>query len=416
MSSTIVARHSVFPFLALAFFSASPDAAAQNLPTPIELAPTTPGSILYGTYVLVGGGIALGGATLEATGGGANAGAAYVYTRTGNGWSAPQRLIASDGAANDFFGGWAEITGDKLLISAFGHGPAAGPKPGAVYLFTRSGGVWSQADKLTPPVAVAGASYGQRMALNEQFLLINGREPTSQRIVHVLEPSGGSYVQTGALTPAGGGDFASHIALWQRTAVVGAAGASNANGIATGAAYVFDRSGSSFTQTIKLTAADGALGDNFGFSVSIWGERIVVGAHQDDEGAMSNRGAAYVFESTGANWTQAAKLQAPDGVGDDQFGKDVRICGDRILIGAPGRDEGGNSNQGAIYRFERAAAGGWIFGEKHTLATPGQSNAGFGDHLSVDAQHAIVGAPFMNRAFGFVGGCNVQQVHRNGFE
>lgn len=389
--------------------------AAQALPTAVELAPTTPGSILFGTYVMVSGGIALGGATFETTSGGSAAGAAYVYARSGNGWSAPQRLTASDGAANDFFGGWAELSNDKLVVSAFGHGPAAGPKPGAVYIFTRSGSSWTQSGKLVPPVVVAGASYGQRMAMNDQFLLINGREPSSQRIVHVLEPSGSSFAQTGTLTPVGGGDFASHIALWQRTAVVGAAGATNAGGVATGAAYVFDRVGSAFAQTIKLNPGDGAASDSFGFSVAIWGDRIVVGAYLDDEGAQTDRGAAFVFEKGVGGWSQVAKLQAPDGVGGDHFGKDVRICGDRILIGAPQRDEGGNANQGAIYRFDRVGTT-WTFGEKRTLPAPGLSNAYFGDHLAVDAQHAVVGAPFMNRAFGFVGGCNVQDVHRNGFE
>lgn len=408
----------VLRFRLLSLFVASAACAsahAQSLPTAVELAPTTTGSILFGTYVMVSGGVALGGATFETTGGGAAAGAAYVYTRSGTGWSAPQRLTASDGAATDYFGGWAELANDKLLISAFGHGPAAGPKPGAVYVFTRSGSNWTQSAKLVPPVAVAGANYGQRMAMNDQYLLISGRDANSQRMVHVLEPSGNSFAQTGTITPVGGGDFASHLSLWQRTAVVGAASATNASGVATGAAYVYDRSGNAFAQTIKLTASDGAASDGFGFSVSIWGERLVVGAYLDDEGAMSDRGAAYVYEKEAGGWTQVAKLQAPDGVGGDVFGKDVRICGDRILVGAPQRDEGGNANQGAIYRFDRIA-GTWTFGEKRTLAAPGMSNALFGDHLSVDAQHAVAGAPFINRAYGFVGGCNVQDVHRNGFE
>jgi len=391
------------------------DAYAQALPSAVELAPTSPSTGLFGTSVMVTGGTAVVGATFEAANGGLGSGAAYVYARSGTGWAPPQRLTASDGSSNDFFGGWAELVGNQLLISAFGHGPAAGPKPGAVYIFQRNGGSWVESGKLVPPVAVAGASYGQRMALNERFLLVNGQDLGGQRIVHVLEPSANSWVQTSTITNPGDGNFGSHIALWQGTAVVGANTASNGGGVASGAAWVFDRAGSSFAQTIKLTASDGAFNDSFGYAVSIWGERVVVGAHLDNEGAQTDRGAVYVFEKGASGWAQVAKLQAPDGVGVDEFGKDVRICGDRIIVGAPRRDEGGNVDQGAIYRFDRIGSV-WTFGEKRTLAPPGRSNAFFGDHLSVDAEHLVAGAPFINSAFGFVGGCNVQAIYRNGFE
>ena len=389
---------------------------AQNLPTAAELAPADGRTgMLLGTAVSISGSTAVAGASFDANGTFTGAGAVYVYTRNGSTWTQQQRVLANDPGLNDNLGAYVEVYGDRLYASAIGNGPAAGPKPGAVYVFQRSGNSWSQIDKLVPAVAVANANYGQRMALNDEFLLLSGRNASSQRIVHVLEPVAGQWQQTSTITPAGGGDFASHLSLYRRTLVVGAAGGTNPGGVASGAVYVFDRVGNAFAQTIKLNASDGAVNDAFGFSASIWGSRLVVGAYHDDIGAQADQGSAYVYELGPAGWTEVIRLNAPDGLAGDEFGKDVRICGDRILVGAPRRDEGANLDQGAIYRFDRIG-GVWTFGEKRTLAPPGRSNSYFGDHLSVDAQNLLVGAPFMDRAFAFAGGCAVDDILREGFE
>ena len=84
----------------------------------------------------------------------------------------------------------------------------------------------------------------------------------------------------------------------------------------------------------------------------------------------------------------------------------MRVCGNRIIVGAPKRSEGGNSAQGAIYVYDRVG-GSWTFAEKATLAPPVRSNFNYGDHLRVDPRNLVVGAPFMGRAFAFSGGCHV---------
>ena len=120
------------------------------------------------------------------------------------------------------------------------------------------------------------------------------------------------------------------------------------NGSTSGSAYVFTRVtagdlASGWTQVAKLTADDGAANDYFGYSVSIDGDTMVIGAHGDDDRG-SNSGSAYVFTRVTAGdltsgWTQVAKLTADDGAADDRFGYSVSIDGDTVVIGAYADDD-----------------------------------------------------------------------------
>ena len=118
------------------------------------------------------------------------------------------------------------------------------------------------------------------------------------------------------------------------TAVVGAYLNDDA-GTDSGSAYVFVRNGTSWTQQAKLTASDAAAGDQFGFAVSISGDTAVVGAFGNDD-AGSNSGSAYVFVRSGTSWTQQAKLTASDAAAGDGFGVPVSISGDTAVVGAAG--------------------------------------------------------------------------------
>ena len=122
-----------------------------------------------------------------------------------------------------------------------------------------------------------------------------------------------------------------------------------------GSAYIFVRSGTSWTQQAKLVASDGATNDQFGCSVSISadGAYAVIGARYDDVGANSDQGSAYIFVRSDTSWTQQAKLVASDGVAGDFFGCSVAISADGAyaVIGAYYDDVGANTNQGSAYIF-----------------------------------------------------------------
>ncbi len=167
------------------------------------------------------------------------------------------KLTASDAAAGDVFGFSVALSGDTALVGAVGDDDA-GSFSGSAYVFVRSGTSWIQQAKLTASDA----------ASNDIF--------------------GGS------------------VALIGDTALVGAAGDDDAGSV-SGSAYVFVRSGTTWTEQAKLTASDAAAGDRFGIAVALNGSTALVVAPNDDDAAFSS-GSAYVFVRSGTTWSQQAKL------------------------------------------------------------------------------------------------------------
>ena len=133
--------------------------------------------------------------------------------------------------------------------------------------------------------------------------------------------------------------------------MVGACGDDVGANADQGSAYVFTRSGTTWSQQAKLTAADGAAGDWFGYSVAVSGDTAVVGAAGDDVGANADQGSAYVFARSGTTWTQQAQLTAADGAAGDCFGRSVAVSGDTAVVGASDDDVGANTDQGSAYVF-----------------------------------------------------------------
>ena len=150
------------------------------------------------------------------------------------------------------------------------------------------------------------------------------------------------------------------------------------------------------TQTAKLTASDGAADDDFGDSVSISGNTVVVGAADATVGANSGQGAAYVFTEPGSGWanmTQTAKLTASDGAAGDDFGFSVSISGNTVVVGAPNATVGGNAGQGAAYVFTEPGSG-WANMTQTAKLTASDGAAGddFGYSVSISGNTVVVGA------------------------
>ncbi len=184
--------------------------------------------------------------------------------------------------------------------------------------------------------------------------------------------------------------FGSSVSVRGRTALVGAEWDDD-NGGDSGSAYVYVRSGSTWTEQAKLTASDGAAADYFGRSVSVSGETTVVGA------PGSLRGSAYVFVRSGSppgsTWSQQAKLTASDGAADDRFGRSVSVSGDTAVVGAVFDNDNG-SESGSAYVFVRSGSPpGSTWSEQAKLtASDGAADDSFGFSVSVDADTAVVGA------------------------
>jgi hypothetical protein len=154
-------------------------------------------------------------------------------------------------------------------------------------------------------------------------------------------------------TPRGvGAQFGNAVATSGNTMVIGARHDSTTASQA-GAALVYVRNGTNWTQQAKLLANDGALGDKFGYSVAVSDNTIIIGAYNDD-GAFADTGSAYVFIRSGTTWTQQQKLTAGDGTASDEFGNAVAIEGDVVAVGAHFADLPGNAASGSVYLFQRS--------------------------------------------------------------
>ncbi|PYT01840.1 MAG: hypothetical protein DMF63_03110 [Acidobacteria bacterium] len=192
-------------------------------------------------------------------------------------------------------------------------------------------------------------------------------------------------------TPRGvGAQFGNAVALSGNTMVVGAR-FDGTTASQAGAAYVYVLTGGTWTQQTVLLAPDGAVADKFGYSVAISENTIVVGAYNDDS-PLSNAGSAYVFVRSGTTWTFQQKLTASDAAADDQFGVAVAVSGPTIFVGANFSDQPSNSDAGAVYRYTQS---GTVWSQVQKLIPAGGVILGdhFGEALAVSGSKLVVGSP-----------------------
>jgi len=290
----------------------------------------------FGVSVSLSGNTALIGADYDDDNG-KNSGSVYVFTRSGNSWTEQAKILASDGAAGDYFGHSVCLSSDTAIIGAYGDNDGRGPLSGSAYVFTRSGSTWTEQAKLLPSDGKEWDRFGDSVSINGNIALV-------------------------------GADWAD----WDYP-----------YGHAAGSVYVFTRSGSTWTQQAKLQASDGVEFAHFGKSVSLSGDTVLIGAYGDDDNGDFS-GSAYVFTRTGSTWTQQAKLLASDGTGSEGFGKSVSLSGDTALIGAF------EDNSGSAYVFTRSGGSTWT--EQAKLQASDAAANGFGWSVSLSGDTALIGA------------------------
>lgn len=328
-----------------------------------------------------------------------NAGAAHLYTRDALGRWAPQAILAAaDGAAFDWFGFSVSIDGDAAAVgSIFADGQR--DDAGAAYVFRRDAqGQWSQEAKLVAPQGEQDDRFGHSVALRGDTLIVGAPQaagPAYQSgvaFVYTRDP-GGAWQLRQRITASDGEAydlFASCVALEGDVLVIGSPQDGDL-GYASGAAYVFGRSGGDFVEEAKLRADRGREGDFFAASVDLSGARLLIGAPSDDFRGL-NAGAAFVFERTGpGEWVQRARLTGVDTEANDQFGIAVSLDGDVALIGAYWVGDLG-SNSGAAYLFEADAHGAWSQKQKLT-AVDGATGDWFGRSAALRGTACIIGSP-----------------------
>jgi len=298
-----------------------------------------------------------------------DSGAAYVFERGlggPNNWGEIKKLTAGDAAQGDHFGASVAISGDTVAVGAY-FDSDVGLMSGSAYVFARDhGGTgnWGEVKKLTASDAAMGDLFGATVAISGSTMVVGavGNEDVgdSSGTAYVFERDAGGLENWGEvkiLTPNSGSsndDFGQSVSISGDTVVVGASSDNDA-GPHAGAAYVFERhhgATDNWGQVSKLVGDDTAYQDGLGHSVAICGGTLVAGAPYNDRVRL-NSGSAYMFERDfggSGKWGEMWRPIASDAASTDEFGISVAISGDTVVVGAHS-DDGAGSSSGSAYVF-----------------------------------------------------------------
>lgn len=338
------------------------------------------------------------------------AGSVYVFSRVGGAWTQQAKIDAPAAMTSGARFGYAvALASDRLVVGA----PLAGT--GHAFVYSRVGAAWSLEQALVAPGVATGEQLGVAVATDGTTTVVGARyEDDGARpggAAHVFVRSGTTWTHQQRLhgsDQAAGDDFGSAVAVDGTTAVVGAI-FHTSPGFA-GAAYVFTRSGATWSQQAKLVASDAAPLDQFARSLALDGDLVVVGAPQNQI-TLFNEGAAYVFTRSGGTWSQTTRLVGATPVANDQLGYSVALFGEVVALGAR-FDDTRATDAGAVAFFERTSAG-WLTRAERT-APDGAAGDRFGDSVALSADTLVVGAPFTDDAAANVGSAYVISVARTG--
>ncbi|MEE4147037.1 MAG: cadherin-like beta sandwich domain-containing protein, partial [Halieaceae bacterium] len=353
------------------------------------------------------------------------AGAVYVFVHDGTTWSQQAYIKASNTASGDRFGVSVALSGNTLAVGAPGETSAAtgiggdqsdndSPDAGAVYVFTRTGTDWSQQAYLKPSNTLAfygGSRFGMSVALSGDTLAagalgdrsaatgVNGNDSDTSApgsgAVFVFVRNGTDWSQQAyikASNPGISDQFGWDSALDGNTLVVGAPtedsaatgidGDGNDNSAEfSGAAYVFVRNGTDWSQQAYIKASNASANSRFGLKVAVSGDTLAVG--------VTDRAAVYVFVRNGGTWSEQALI--PASAGANGFGASVAVQGDKLAVGANGAFNNTTGvSSGTVYLYQRSGTD-WVEQAQLNAAIAGQGD-GFGTSVALSDSWIAIGA------------------------
>ena len=279
-----------------------------------------------------------------------------IFKREGTNWVQQDRLSYSNGSSTYYTGPSVSISGDYIIAGA------KYSRPGATYIFKNNGGNWTQQFEFNINTSVIHDYFGSSVAICEDYAISSmGQTDTggtaSLGSAYIFKREGTVWSQQAQLaSPNGswGNSFGYSASICRDFALVGA-NEDNENGEYSGSAYIFRHEGTNWIQQAKLLASGGSSGDRFGSSVSISGNYAVIGSPKDDDDiGGSDCGSVYIFKNDGVSWIQQKRLTALDSDVFNNFGNSVSIGDDYIIIGAEGdNDNGHNSGSAYIFRLDK---------------------------------------------------------------
>jgi hypothetical protein len=349
------------------------------------------------------------------------AGSVYIFGEPSAGWKQQQKLVASDRAAGDYFGYAVAISGQYAFVGAMwededANGLNTVENAGSVYVFENQNGTWNQVQKIVASDRMENDYFGRSIAVSGDFMVIGaygvdvdeqGANPLNGAgAVYVFRRTNNSWVEMQKVVASDRSKtdrFGEVVEIDEDYFIVGAP-SKDVLGTTTkydvGAAYIFQRQMNSWVEVNKLMASDADADDEFGRSVEIYQGYVAVGAPEEDENSQGEdtknaSGSIYIFEENNGNWTETQKVVASDRSADDNFGISVALNKDQLFVGAHQDKEDANGENpmtraGSMYVFSKVN-GNWKE-EQKLCARDREQNAQFGCSIAASENVVLVGA------------------------
>src|SRR6056300_580002 len=314
-----------------------------------------------------------------------------VFEKNNGTWSYLTSITGDNTESSDNFGWKIGACENYLIVGAYTEDTGGG-NTGAAYVFKRTGATWTQQEMLKAPSPASGTGYGDNdLAINGDYAFVGASGDGTGGEVFVYKRSGTSWNHHQTLVSSdisSSDDFGEGLDLSGNYLVVGAPG-ENSN---YGALYIFKNIGGTWTQQQKLVSTvSGNMGRNARLSID--GDYIVTGGHQDGSDGLSNSGAVYIFKKDEGveAWTQQATLRAPTPIANGYFGSKTRIKGKTVIVGQPNDGDNG-TNAGAVYIYQRSGTT-WSFIKKF-YSSDIDTGDQFGTSVSISENDVFVSAMY----------------------
>lgn len=313
----------------------------------------------------------------------------YVFVRENGGWIEEARITSDEPS----FGNALAICGDTALIGAFA-ADENGDASGSAFVYVRKNGQWTQEAKLTASDGGAEDIFGFSVSLDGDTALIGAAAADGHGAAYIFERSGNQWTETERLVandPGQADFFGVSVSIEGNLALIGSPWDRNFNGAAAGSAYVFEKGLTGWNQIEKVIPNNWLASIDFGFNVSLSGDTLLI-ASSPEIGNDIDIIDAYVFERENDSWNQKARL-VPSLPSDQltfvlQLNRRIALSGDCAVISSSSNDD----NQGVAFLF-RKGSNGW-FEETIIRSSDGEAVDSFGECVALDGSTVLVGAPF----------------------
>lgn len=355
----------------------------------------------YGASVSVSGNFAIVGSLNDYYGGGPF-GAAFIYQLIGDKWTLKQKI--GEGTTGRQFGWSVSISGNYAVIGVPDY-QLGSIFPGAAVVYQYNGSDWVFMQRLLDPAGASSDRFGEKVCISGNRIIVGALGDDvgaafEQGSASIYQLNGSTWVLMQKIidvTNGAAGDFfGSSVSISGDFAIIGAPNDDNGTFINQGSASVYRYLAGNWVLSIRTTNPSARSFVEWGKSVSVSGNSIIIGAPGDIVGTTSGQGTVSFFDFNGSNWIYAGKYSEPNRVGVDAFGSSVTISGDYAIVGAPSAQIGSNNLSGSTSLFFKF--GGNLWQRLITITDPvGSINDNFGNEVAIDA----ITKRFLIAAIGF---------------